>query len=239
MNESNNRELMQTIFTALSNGDDSPFINAMADDVQWIWMGSGQWSKTFSGKHKVLGELWSAVRQTLKPPYKVIAQNIIADGDYVAIEAIGQNSTPQGKVYNNKYCWICKIIDNKIHELKEYMDTDLVTKTFTEQHQNVIGQKFLFDFGMAKAILYLQSESLLHFTIIEKDGAPCKEEEIVNVTLSEIRPNLYQVSWREKNQNTVTQLQDFDNRIVYSTWMLPNGEVITRTGTIVLLSVSA
>jgi ketosteroid isomerase-like protein len=88
------------------------------------------WSKTFVGKQSVLGELWSAVRTTLKPPYKVVAHRFIADGEYVAVEASGQNTTPGGKSYNNKYCWVCRISEGMIHELNEYMDTQLVTETF-------------------------------------------------------------------------------------------------------------
>jgi uncharacterized protein len=130
MSELINKELMQDIFAELSEGKDTLFIEAMADEMKWIWMGSGQWSKTFDGKKEILGTLWGAVRETLKPPYKVHAKSFIADGDYVVIEAVGENTTPEGKKYQNKYCWVCKIIDGKIYELKEYMDTQLVTETF-------------------------------------------------------------------------------------------------------------
>ncbi|HTF29077.1 MAG TPA: nuclear transport factor 2 family protein [Flavitalea sp.] len=130
MNTADNKKLMQFIFDELSKGNDHPFVEAMADDMQWTWMGSGQWSRSFVGKQSVLGELWSAVRATLKPPYKVIARRFIADGEYVVVEASGQNTTPDGKSYNNKYCWVCRISEGKLHELNEYMDTQLVTETF-------------------------------------------------------------------------------------------------------------
>jgi len=130
MSAATNKQLMQQIFAELSRGNDQPFLDAMADDIQWNWMGSGLWSKTFNGKAGVLGGLWAAVRSTLVPPYKVIAHRFIADGDFVAVEAMGQNTTPDGKVYNNKYCWVCRFQDGKIRELNEYMDTDLVTRTF-------------------------------------------------------------------------------------------------------------
>jgi ketosteroid isomerase-like protein len=130
MSTTDNKKMMQFIFQELSTGNDEPFLDAMADDMQWTWMGSGQWSRTFKGKQAVLDELWSAVRTTLKPPYKVIAHRFIADEDYVAVEASGQNTTPEGKVYNNKYCWVCRISEGKLHELREYMDTQLVTDTF-------------------------------------------------------------------------------------------------------------
>ncbi|MEP7252185.1 MAG: nuclear transport factor 2 family protein [Ginsengibacter sp.] len=130
MNAYANKELMQRIFSELSKGNDQPFIDAMAEDMRWIWMGSGPWSKTFDGKKAVLDELWSAVKTTLVPPYKVVAHRFIADDDYVVVEASGENKTPGGKTYNNKYCWVCNFSGGKIHELKEYMDTQLVTETF-------------------------------------------------------------------------------------------------------------
>jgi ketosteroid isomerase-like protein len=233
MTEADNKKLMQGIFTALSKGDDSLFLEAMADDMQWIWMGSGQWSKTFNGKKEVLGGLWRAVRETLKAPYKVIAENFIADGNYVVVEATGQNSTPDGKTYSNKYCWVCQIVDGKIAELKEYMDTDLVTKTFTEKPIALTGEKFLFDFGMAKAILHFITESEMQFTITEKEGKPFEETETVAINRTEIGPNLYVTTWKEKNQNTITQVQDFNKGIVYSNWTLPNGEFLTKQGAII------
>lgn len=58
------------------------------------------------------------------------AHRFIADGDYVVMEASGENATPDGKIYNNKYCWVCRITDGQLHELREYMDTQLVTDTF-------------------------------------------------------------------------------------------------------------
>lgn len=127
-----NKQLMQTIFAELATGNDAPFINAMADEIKWVWMGSGQWSKTFDGKESVLNELWNAVRQTLVPPFKVNARQFIADGNYVVVEAVGQNTTSDGRKYENMYCWVCCIENEKIQELREYMDTELVTNTFKE-----------------------------------------------------------------------------------------------------------
>ena len=125
-----NKQIVQQIFAALAKGDDRPFLDAMAEEMQWHWMGSGPWEKTFNGKAEVVGGLWAAVRSTLKPPYKAVARRIVADGDIVVVEAVGQNETPDGKIYNNRYCWVLRIEGGKIRELSEYMDTDLVTRTF-------------------------------------------------------------------------------------------------------------
>ena len=132
MSTVNNKKLIQAIFSELEKSNDQPFLDAMADDMQWNWMGSGRWGKSFIGKEAVLAELWSAVRATLVPPYKITARRFIAEEEYVAVEAQGHNVTPEGKTYNNRYCWVCRIVDGKIRELNEYMDTELVTSTFRD-----------------------------------------------------------------------------------------------------------
>jgi hypothetical protein len=97
---------------------------------------------------------------------------------------------------------------------------------------NIIGNKFLVDFGMAKAILHFQSETTLTFTIIEKDGNEENETETVAIKMTELRPQLYLLTWKEKNGNTVTQVQDYENETVYSNWTLPGGEFNNVKGTI-------
>ena len=208
----------------------------MSDEMKWIWMGSGQWSKIFDGKDSVINELWHAVQQTLVPPFKVRAKCIIADKDNVVVEAIGENRTPDGKSYENKYCWVFHIKNEKIYELREYMDTELVTRTFGNKGLKVIGEEIMVDFKMAKAILQFQTETSLKFTIIEKEGKNVNETETVDVILKEIRPNLFLLTWTELNGSTVTQIQDYEKGMVYSNWTLPGGEFKNMEGSLKLLT---
>lgn len=130
MSTSENKELMQNIFAEMSKGNLEPFIDAMAGDMEWTWKGTDQWSQTFKGKESVVNELLAAVKSTLTQPFKVVVHRFIAEGDYVVIEHSGQNTTSDGRPYNNKYCWVCRFSKGKLCELHEYMDTELVTKTF-------------------------------------------------------------------------------------------------------------
>ena len=125
-----NKEIITEIFTSLSQGNDEPFLEAMADEMTWNWKGSGQWSKSFVGKSEVINDLWANVRATIKQPYKVLVHRIIADGDFVVVEMTGQNETTTDRSYRNNYCWVCRMKKGKICEINEYMDTELVTKAF-------------------------------------------------------------------------------------------------------------
>lgn len=37
-----NKRLMQEIFSKMGEGDIEPFIEAMAEDMRWTWMGTGR-----------------------------------------------------------------------------------------------------------------------------------------------------------------------------------------------------
>jgi hypothetical protein len=99
----------------------------------------------------------------------------------------------------------------------------------------IIGSKFSADFGMAKAILHIQSETSLSFTTTEKNGKDAHETETVKTKMTELRPQLYMLTWKEKNGNTITQIQDYKNGIIYSNWTSPDGEFTHAKGTLQLV----
>jgi hypothetical protein len=96
----------------------------------------------------------------------------------------------------------------------------------------IIGNSFFVDFGMAKAILNIESETSLTFTTVEKNGKEVHEIETVKTDMTELRPQLYMLTWKEKNGNTITQIQDYDNGIIYSNWTSPSGEFTHSKGTL-------
>lgn len=95
-----------------------------------------------------------------------------------------------------------------------------------------IGNKFLVTFGMAKAILHFQSETSLTFTILQKDGDEVNVAETVEIKITELRPQLFMVTWKEESGTTVTQVQDYENEIIYSNWTIPGGEFKNMKGTL-------
>ena len=59
---------------------------------------------------------------------RTIGYNFIADGDFVAVEARGDNVTKTGLRYDNQYCMVFRIENGKIREVKEYCDSSLVER---------------------------------------------------------------------------------------------------------------
>jgi len=121
-----NKQLMQDIFSELSKGNGTPFVESMADDFCWTIIGTTEWSKTYQGKQTVLTELLQPLISQFETQYTNTASRFIAEDDYVVVECRGNVTTKAGLPYNNTYCWVCRIAEGKLQELTEYCDTELV-----------------------------------------------------------------------------------------------------------------
>lgn len=132
MSASENKRLLQQIFAGLAENNARPFVASMADDFRWTVTGTTKWSKTYSGKQAVLGEMFAVLTSRMEGPMRTIPDRIIAEGDYVVVEAHGDNITKSGKAYNNRYCFVFRVADGKLKEVTEYLDTELVTAALSD-----------------------------------------------------------------------------------------------------------
>jgi len=117
---------MQHIFDELGQGNSRPLVESMADDFCWTVTGSTKWSRTYKGKEAVLGELFATLRSRMADRIRTIAERFIAEDDVVVVEARGNNTTKNGKPYNNTYCFVFRLANGKLQDVTEYMDTLLV-----------------------------------------------------------------------------------------------------------------
>jgi uncharacterized protein len=124
------KQRVEDVMGAMSQGRVAPLFEAMAEDVTWRWMGVDQWSRTFEGKQIVVDKLFGGAAETLAPSSSIEVRCVHGDGDCVVVEHSGRNELSDGRRYDNNYCWVLRFQDGLIQEVREYMDTQLVTETF-------------------------------------------------------------------------------------------------------------
>jgi len=129
MGAKENKQLIQQILEELSNGNSEPLVASMADDFRWTVTGTTKWSRTYEGKQSVLVELFGPLRARINGRIRTTAHRLIAEGDFVVVEARGSNTTKSGVPYNNNYCFVFRLSDNQLKEVTEYFDTELVSAT--------------------------------------------------------------------------------------------------------------
>ena len=128
MDTTANKQLLQDIYAQISRGNLQPLLDSMADDIQWTIIGSTAVSGTSRGKQEVIDQLLRPIRARLADgPIVFQPERFIAEGEFVVMQAKGRATALSGKPYNNTYCIVCRIVDGKVKEMIDYVDTELIT----------------------------------------------------------------------------------------------------------------
>jgi hypothetical protein len=128
MDTTANKQLLQDIYAQISRGNLQPLLDSMADDIQWTIIGSTAVSGTSRGKQEVIDQLLRPIRARLADgPIVFQPERFIAEGEYVVMQAKGRATARSGRPYNNTYCIVCRIVDGKVKEMVDYVDTELIT----------------------------------------------------------------------------------------------------------------
>jgi ketosteroid isomerase-like protein len=125
VNFPSNRARLEHVFAETARGNGRPFLDALAEDASWTITGTTGWSKTYQGKAAIMNDLIAPLRRVLTPPFRLHARRIVADGDFVVVEAQGENVTRDGRPYENRYCYVFQFERGAVKALTEYADTEL------------------------------------------------------------------------------------------------------------------
>ena len=123
-----NKKLVQLVFADSANRSGTTFADNLAEDASWVVTGQYSWSHEFRGREAIQNGLMGHFRSFFAERPRTVAFNFIADGDYVAVEARGDNVTKAGLRYDNQYCLLFRIENGKIKQIKEYCDSALVER---------------------------------------------------------------------------------------------------------------
>ena len=130
MGAAENKEVIRNMFTELSKGNADAFLGGLADNIRFTIIGTTKFSGTFNGKQEFINKVLAPLGAQLEGGLTMTIDNLIAEGDYVAIQARGKSNTKSGGTYNNTYCQVFRLANGKVQEATEYLDTEVVTKSF-------------------------------------------------------------------------------------------------------------
>jgi len=128
MSAAANKKLVQQIYADSANRSGTTFADNLADDASWIVTGQYSWSHEFKGRDAIMNGLMGHFRSFFSERPRTVGYNFIADGDFVVVEARGDNVTKAGLRYDNQYCMVFRIENGKIKQIKEYCDSTLVDR---------------------------------------------------------------------------------------------------------------
>jgi hypothetical protein len=93
-----------------------------------------------------------------------------------------------------------------------------------------VGKTFLFDYGELLIQVRYLSASKLEWKQIQGPAVGLKAEEEYGFAV--VRPGVYFIWWQEADTSVVTQVADFEKRVVHTMWTSPDRKLAAFHGTI-------
>ena len=121
-----NTALVRQLIEDMGAGNPQAYFDRLAEDVRYTVIGSTPFSGTCLGRDQLVARVIVPLMEKLDGFIKVTPQAVFGDGDLVCVQANGEARTKSGQAYNNTYCFVFRLRGDKIVEVTEYMDTDLV-----------------------------------------------------------------------------------------------------------------
>jgi len=106
--------------------DGAAYMQHLADDVRYTVIGSTRFSGTYVGADGIMAELLMPLVDSLEDGIRIRVESCFGDGERVAMQARGQAQAKSGTAYDNTYCFVFRFRGDKIAEITEYLDTELV-----------------------------------------------------------------------------------------------------------------
>ena len=111
--------------------DGGVFLDALADDLVWTATGTSPVSGTFRGKQSYVDNVWRPLDDHLDKWPKATVLRILADGEWAVVQfrgvgGVGRNGTD----YTLEYCWVIRVVDDRVREVVGYYDQVKVAELF-------------------------------------------------------------------------------------------------------------
>jgi uncharacterized protein len=122
MTPAENKALMAEIYAGIAEGDGSKFVQHLAEDAILVLPGDYSWAGVHHGKANVI-RFFRLVAELAPGVRKTTPTRILADEDWVVMEAVGEMTARSGAPYCNQYCLMFRLREGMIVEMKEYLDS--------------------------------------------------------------------------------------------------------------------
>ena len=123
---SKNPEIVQQWFNLIAAGDAAGAFALFAEDISYTLKGTTPISGTYIGMQSLVDDFFTPWRKQIVGDIVLTVDELIGDGDRIAVRARGKAKTIYDLPYDNDYVFIFGLGGGKITEVIEYCDTTLV-----------------------------------------------------------------------------------------------------------------
>jgi hypothetical protein len=123
---------VRDIFKGLENGDGGAFFRHVADDVDWIVMGTHPLAGHYLSKADFIEGTFAKLAQVLPQGAQLHVEHLIVKDDEAVVELHSLATAKNGLRFDNRYCWVVDFKDGVIVRVRAYLDSAMVARLFEE-----------------------------------------------------------------------------------------------------------
>ena len=125
-------DLVRNVFKGLENGDGAAFFEHVADDVDWIVMGTHPLAGHYLSKQAFIEGTFAKLAQVLPRGTQLHVENLIVKDDQAVVELHSLATARNGMRFDNCYCWVVYFQYGVIVRIRAYLDSAMVARLFVE-----------------------------------------------------------------------------------------------------------
>jgi uncharacterized protein len=123
---------VQEIFKNLESGDGEEFFDHVADDVDWIVEGTHPLAGHYHSKADFIAHTFEKLGKVLPKGTELFVEHVLVSGDWAVVELRSEATAKNGLRFDNRYCWVCRLVKGTIVQVRAYLDSALVARLFEE-----------------------------------------------------------------------------------------------------------
>lgn len=123
---------VREIFKGLETGDGAAFFERVADDVDWIVMGTHPLAGHYRSKKDFIAGTFAKLEQVLRHGAELHTEHLFVKDDVAVVELHSLATAKNGMRFDNRYCWVVYFRDEMIVRVRAYLDSAMVARLFEE-----------------------------------------------------------------------------------------------------------
>jgi uncharacterized protein len=123
---------VREIFKGLEDGDGAAFFEHVADDVEWVVMGTHPLAGHYRTKAAFVAGTFAKLNRVLPHGARLHVEHLLVKDDQAVVELRSDATARNGLRFDNRYCWVVYFRDGVIVRVRAYLDSALVARLFEE-----------------------------------------------------------------------------------------------------------
>ena len=125
-------DLVREIFKGLESGDGAAFFDHVADDVNWMVMGTHPLAGHYMSKRAFITGTFAKLAQVLPNGAQLRTEHLMVKDDQAVVELHSFATAEDGMRFDNRYCWVVNFQNGLIARVLVYLDSAMVSRLFQE-----------------------------------------------------------------------------------------------------------